>query len=83
MTPQDTLHRLSRIVSETLDLDDFTLQPWMTAADVDGWDSLTNVQIVVAIEKEFGVRFSTGDIATMRSVADLVDRTRARLATRA
>lgn len=81
MTPDEILERLTRIVVDTLGLEEtFRLEPWMTAADVEGWDSLTNVQIIVAIEKTFGVRFSTGEVASMKSVAELVNRTAARLA---
>lgn len=81
MTPEEVLQKLTRIVIDTLGLEEsFRLEPSMTAADVDGWDSLTNVQIIVAIEKSFGVRFSTGEVASMKSVAELVSRTTARLA---
>lgn len=80
--PETILERLSQIVAETLDLGDFRLEPWMTAADVEGWDSLTNVQIVVAIEKAFGIRFSTGEIAAMNSIGDLVASTAARVTSR-
>ena len=74
MTAGDTLARVSRIVADTLDLDRLELQPDMTAADVDGWDSLSHVRIIVAIESEFGVRFSVGEIASLKSVGDLVER---------
>ena len=81
MTPDEILERLTRIVVDTLGLEEtFRLEPWMTAADLEGTDSPTNVQIIVAIEKTFGVRFSTGEVASMKSVAELVNRTAARLA---
>ncbi len=49
-----------------------------TAADVEGWDSVRNVELLVALEREFGVRFTTGDIATLSDVGGLVDAIRAR-----
>ena len=45
-----------------------------TADDVDGWDSVKTVEIVVAIEVAFGVRFTVGEIANLATVGDLVDR---------
>jgi acyl carrier protein len=43
----------------------------MTAADVSGWDSLTHVRLVVAVEKAFQVRFKVSDLARLRCVGDL------------
>lgn len=74
MTRDQILARVSDIVGDTLGLDGLVLQPSMSAADVEGWDSLTNVQILVSIEGTFGVRFKTGEIATTRNVGELVDR---------
>ena len=44
----------------------------MTAADVAGWDSLTHVTLIFAVEKQFGVRFSTRDVQALKTVGDLV-----------
>jgi acyl carrier protein len=74
MTSEVILARVTRLVAETLDLEDLTLGPQMTAADVEGWDSLANIQIFVAIEKAFGIRFRTGEIAGIRNVGELVER---------
>jgi acyl carrier protein len=79
MTPSGTLEQVAAIVADTLGLDAVTLTPSTTAADVEGWDSLANVQIIVAIEKKFGMRFRTGDIATIRNVGELVARIDARI----
>ena len=43
-----------------------------TAQDVDGWDSFTRVNLILAIELEFGIRFTTSDVERMHSVGDLV-----------
>jgi len=42
-----------------------------TARDVPGWDSLNHVTLVVEIEREFGVRFASSEIAVLRSVGEL------------
>ena len=59
------LQQVTEIIADTLGLDDLTLTPATTAADVEGWDSLANVQILVAIEKRFRIQFRTGEIAAM------------------
>lgn len=79
MTAAEILEQVTRIVAETVGLDDLALVPSMTAADVEGWDSLAHVQIIVAIERAFGLRFRTGEIATIKNVGELVERIGARM----
>lgn len=74
MTDEQILQRISEIVAEILELDDLALSMTSTARDVDGWDSVTNVQIMVAIEQAFGTRFRTGELTAMKNVGDLVRR---------
>lgn len=54
--------------------DDPALEIWdgMTAGDVDEWDSLSHVQLVIAVEKEFKVRFSTADIIALNNVGEFI-----------
>lgn len=80
MTHERIFEDVSRIVAETLDLEDLVLDPNMSAADIPGWDSLSNVQIMVAVERAFGVRFHTGDIASMVNLGELVARVASRVA---
>ena len=74
MTHTAILDRVSGIVGDVLALDDVALTTAMTAADVEGWDSLANVQIIVAIERAFKIRFRSGEIAAIRNVGELVSR---------
>ena len=74
MTHTEILNRVSGIVGDVLALDDVALTTATTAADVEGWDSLANVQIIVAIERAFTIRFRTGEIAAIRNVGELVGR---------
>lgn len=74
MTDQQILERMTEIVADTLGLEDLRLEPSMSAADVDGWDSLAMVQIVVAVEKAFNIRLRTGEIASIKSVGEFVAR---------
>lgn len=74
MTEAEILERLNGVVSDTLALETLSLQPSMTAADVEGWDSLAHVQIIVAIERSFGIRLRVGEMASITNVGELVSR---------
>jgi acyl carrier protein len=76
---EQILEQVARIVADTLGSDTVTLTPDTTAADVEGWDSLANVQIIVAIEKHYRIRFRTGEIASIRNVGELVARIERRI----
>lgn len=68
----DTLHRVQSIVADILALPDLQLREEMTAQDVPGWDSLTHVQIIIAIEQTYGFRFSFAEVAQLQNAGDLV-----------
>jgi acyl carrier protein len=78
----DTLDRMQRIFRDVLDDDALVLRPELTAADVENWDSLSHIDLLVGVEREFKVKFTTADIASLENVGDLVtvvDRKRAAL----
>ncbi|MEO8453194.1 MAG: acyl carrier protein [Gemmatimonadota bacterium] len=63
--------RLSACILGALDLTSFPLRRGTRAYEVPGWDSLSHAMIVVAVEDEYGVRFSTRDVVGLQSVGDL------------
>ena len=73
MSDEDILNRLNGLIADLLELDDLRLTRTTTAQEVSGWDSLAHVRIVVAAEQAFAVRFTTGEIASLKTVGDLVD----------
>jgi acyl carrier protein len=78
MNDEEILKRLASLIEDLLGLDELQLTKATTAQDVPGWDSLAHVRIVVASEQAFGVRFTTGEIVSLKSVGDLVDLIKAR-----
>ena len=50
-----------------------TIGPETTADDVEGWDSLAHVQLLVAVEKAFGIRFNTGEVVSLANVGEMVE----------
>ena len=67
------IEQLEPIFHEVFDDDEIQLRPDMTADDVDGWDSLSHVNLIVAIESKFKIRFSQKELLTFRCVGDLIN----------
>jgi acyl carrier protein len=79
LSREDILSTLSSVFEEVFGRP-VELTETTTAADVDGWDSLAQVMLVVASEEEFGVRFESSELAEAQNVGDfitLVERKRA------
>ena len=64
--------RLTEIFQDVFDEDSIEVTPKLSADDVDGWDSLTNVRLILTIEKAFKIKFSTSEIGKLENVGDLV-----------
>ncbi len=64
--------RLSAIFREVFDEDSIEITPQLSAKDVDGWDSLTHIRLILTIEKAFKIKFSTSEIGKLEKVGDLV-----------
>ncbi len=62
---------MTLIFRDVLDDDSITLTESTSAKDVPGWDSISHVLIVVAIEKKFRVKFTAGEIQKLKNVGDL------------
>ena len=63
---------LTRVFQDTFEDDEITISPETTAADIEDWDSLTHIQLMVAIERVFKMRFNTGEVASLANVGELV-----------
>ena len=69
----DTLQRVTDVFRDVFDTPDLVVNRQTTAADVLGWDSLMHVRLVIGIEKAFGIRFSSSEVASFANVGDLID----------
>ncbi len=63
---------LNDIFREVFDDDDINITPDMTADDVDGWDSLSHVNLIVTIETRFSIRFTQKELLTFKNIGDLM-----------
>jgi len=64
--------RLTGIFQDVFDEDSIEVTPKLSADDVDGWDSLTHIRLILTIEKVFKIKFSTSEIGKLENVGDLV-----------
>lgn len=67
-----TTDTLNQIFCMVFDDDTIQIRPDMTANDVDGWDSLSHVNLVTAIEARFNIRFTQKELLKHRNVGDLI-----------
>ena len=73
MERNQILKQLEDILHDVLDNDALTITEQTTAEDIEEWDSLTNVQIVVEMQKVFGKKFSAKDILLWERGSDMID----------
>jgi len=64
--------KLTEIFREVFDDDEIVIAPGTTAEEIPEWDSMSNIQLLVAIEKAFnGVKFNTGEVASLKNVGEM------------
>ena len=73
MDRNEIFARVEEIFREELELEDLVLNDETTADDVEEWDSLSHIQLVVALEKGFGIKFTSKEILSWDKVGDLID----------
>jgi acyl carrier protein len=70
----DIFSKLNEIFEDVLDLDASpNLNDTTTANDIEEWDSLTHIQLIVAIEKHFKIKFTSMEILSWQNVGEMVD----------
>ena len=69
----EILKTVQDIFRDILDDEEIVLEDSTTADDVEGWDSLTHIQLIVAIEKQFKIKFTSKEILSWRNVGEMLD----------
>lgn len=72
ITKEEVLSRLQVIFDEIF-LDDVTVTPELSAHDVEEWDSLLHISLVVTIEEKFNIKFRVGEVETTNNVGEFAD----------
>jgi acyl carrier protein len=71
MEDSDLLRRMTEVFHDVFDDDTLEINPEMSAPDVEGWDSLSNIRLMIAMESAFKVRLSANEITKLTNVGDL------------
>ena len=73
MERTDIFERLNEIFIDVLDLDECELTDETSANDIEEWDSLSHIQLIVAIEKALKIKFTSLEIMKWKNVGEMVD----------
>jgi acyl carrier protein len=79
MEESDILKEFTIIFQDILDNEKITLSASTVARDIEEWDSLTHIQLIVAIEKHFKVRFLSSEIRNWKNVGEMIDSVKKKL----
>jgi acyl carrier protein len=76
----DFENRVQDVFREVFDRDDLVIYNEMQAKDVDGWDSLTHITLIMTIEDTFKIKFTTREVMGFQNVGEMLDCLRGKLA---
>ena len=72
MSSSSTLEQVQLVMEDVFDLDDLAITPATTAEDIEEWDSLSHIRLVVALERRFKIKFRNSELEGLMNVGDLV-----------
>ena len=70
MTTQEIYERLTNIFKDVFDDDEIKLSPMTMSEDIDDWDSLSHIRLIISVEKEFGISFTSAEIVDIANVGE-------------
>ena len=73
MTREEAYERLTKVFRDVFDDEDIHVTDSTTADDIEDWDSLEHINLVVAIENRFNIKFNMNEVTTMKNVGEMVD----------
>ena len=73
MTRESIYEKLDEVFQDVFDDDSITVNAETTADDIEDWDSLEHINLVSAVEKTFGVKFTMAQVVGMKNVGEMVD----------
>ena len=68
-----TINELQNIFQDVFDDDEMEIYPEMDANDYEDWDSLAQMQLIVAAERKFNTRFSTDEVLKLKNVGEFIN----------
>lgn len=73
MKREEIFEKVVELCKDAFDNDEIEILEETSQEDIDEWDSLTNIQLISDIEKEFGLKFTMEEIKGFATVGELVD----------
>ena len=73
MSKEEIYKALDEVFEEVFDDDSIHVTPETTANDIEDWDSLEHINLVVAVENRFGIKFKMNEVTSMKNVGEMVD----------
>lgn len=73
MTLEEIFEGLNEVFRDVFDDEDITVNENTTSNDIEDWDSLEHINLIVAVEKKFGMKFSMGEVTTMKNVGEMAE----------
>ncbi len=79
MTMEDIFEGLNEVFRDVFDDEDIIVTAETTSEDIEDWDSLEHINLIVAVEKKFGMKFSMGEVTTMKNVGEMAEIIKSRI----
>ncbi|MCD7726192.1 MAG: acyl carrier protein [Clostridiales bacterium] len=73
MTRDEVFQRLNGVFQDVFDDESITVTETTTADDIEEWDSLEHINLLAAVEQEFGMKFNMGQVVSMKNVGEMAD----------
>ena len=73
MNKEEITGKLTSVFQKIFEEDEITISPEMTAEAIENWDSLRHIQLITAVETDFGIKFKLREVMSMKNVGDLID----------
>lgn len=73
MSREEVYEALNEVFQDVFDDEDIRVNDATTAADIEDWDSLEHINLIVAVEKKFNIKFNMGEVNTFKNVGEMID----------
>ena len=73
MAREEIYNKLNEVFCDVFDDDSIKVNDGTTANDIEDWDSLEHINLIVAVEKKFGIKFNMGEVNNFKNVGEMVD----------
>lgn len=71
MSREETISKIQDVFRDVFDNEEITVSESTSANDIEEWDSLTNIQLIVSIEHEFGIKFDSEEMTSWANVGEM------------